>query len=193
MKDDQAGQSRAAHEASRRAMQPSQPDDSRRRFMVTGVGFVTTAVAGITLAPALKLLAHPLGNETTSGGDVLIEAGRLADFGPKPVKVDLYADTIDAWNRAVNVKVGSAWVVQRGEELVAMSTVCPHLGCAIDYDEEGERFVCPCHDSFFDLDGGQTEGPSPRAMDRLDVVPEGDLVRVRHQRFKQGTADKEPI
>ena len=172
---------------------PDAPDEARRRFMVGGVGFITTAVAGVTLAPALKLLLHPLSNDTTTGGDVLIEAGRVSEFGKSPTKVDLYADAIDAWNRAVNVKVGSAWVVERDGELIAMSTICPHLGCAIDYDEEGQRFVCPCHDSYFDLDGKETEGPSPRAMDRLELVSAEGLVRVRHQRFKQGTADKEPV
>lgn len=172
-----------------------QPNESRRRFMVTGVGFVGTAVAGVTLAPAAKLLAYPLADDaaTNSGSDVLIDAGKASQFGEAPIKVDLYADKVDAWNRQINVKVGSAWVLERDGELIAMSTVCPHLGCAIDYDEEGKRFVCPCHDSFFDLDGVQTEGPSPRSMDRLDLVAAENLVKVRYQRFKQGVEEKEPV
>ncbi len=170
-----------------------QPNESRRRFMMTGVGFVGTAVAGVTLAPAARLLAHPLMAEGAGGEEVFIDAGSVAQFSETPVKVDLYSDKVDAWNRVTNVKIGSAWVVQRGAELIAMSTVCPHLGCAIDYDAEGARFVCPCHDSYFDLDGKETEGPSPRAMDRLELVTAENLVRVKHQRFKQGTADKESI
>lgn len=170
-----------------------QPDESRRRFMVTGVGFVGTAVAGVTLAPAIKFITHPLTTPAAAVSEVFIDAGGVAEFSETPVKVELYADKVDAWNRATNVKIGSAWVVLRAGELVAMSTVCPHLGCAIDYDAEGERFVCPCHDSYFDLDGKETEGPSPRAMDRLELVTVDKLVRVKHQRFKQGTADKEPL
>lgn len=169
------------------------PNESRRRFMVTGVGFACTAVAGVTLAPAVKLLAHPLSTDTMSGSDVLIDAGNVAQFSETPVKVDLYSDQVDAWNRASNVKIGSAWVLKRGGELVAMSTVCPHLGCAIDYDADGARFVCPCHDSYFDMDGKETEGPSPRAMDRLELVSAENLVRVRYQRFKQGVKTKEPV
>jgi len=171
----------------------AQPDASRRRFMMAGVGLLGTAVAGATAAPVVQLIAYPLSNDTTTGGDVLIDVGAVAQFSDKPLKVDLYADKIDAWNKATNVKIGSAWVVQRGEELIAMSTICPHLGCAIDYDEAGERFVCPCHDSYFDLDGKETEGPSPRRMDRLELVSADNLVRVRYQRFKQGTDVKEPV
>ncbi|MEM6996039.1 MAG: ubiquinol-cytochrome c reductase iron-sulfur subunit [Myxococcota bacterium] len=180
-------------EEQRPAANLSQPDESRRRFMVMGMGFIGTAVAGVTLAPAAKLMAHPLTAESAAGQEVFIDAGSVAQFSATPVKVDLYSDKVDAWNRVTNVKIGSAWVVERGGELIAMSTVCPHLGCAIDYDAEGARFVCPCHDSYFDLDGKETEGPSPRAMDRLELVTAENLVRVKHQRFKQGTPDKEPV
>ena len=110
-----------------------------------------------------------------------------------PVKVDLYADKIDGWNRVVEVKIGSAWVWKQGDELRAMSTVCPHLGCAIDYDAGNGKFVCPCHDSFFSLDGAVETGPSPRGMDSLELETQGDLVAIRYQRFRQGTPAKEPV
>ena len=174
------------------AAPPVAPPSSRRGFMVMGVGFVGTAVAGVTLGPAARILTHPLRTETTSITGQLSIVGTVDQFSDVPVKVDLIADPVDAWNRTVGVKAGSAWVLERGGELIAMSTVCPHLGCAIDFDKEGDRFVCPCHDSYFDLDGTATEGPSPRDMDRLELVREDRLVRVRYQRFKQGVETKEP-
>lgn len=175
-----------------RVAPPAAPPHPRRGFMVMGVGFVGTAVAGVTLGPAARILTHPLRTDTTSIGGQLSIVGTRDQFSNTPTKVDLIADPVDAWNRTVGVKVGSAWVVESGGELIAMSTVCPHLGCAIDFDKEGGRFVCPCHDSFFDLDGKATEGPSPRDMDRLDLVTEDRLVRVRYERFKQGVDTKEP-
>lgn len=151
-------------------------------------------VAGITAAPALSMLTHPLRTPTTSGSDAFIPAGKLAQFeGTVPIKVDLYADKVDAWNRVVQVKIGSAWVMQHEDKLVAMSTVCPHLGCAIDFDAEGGKFVCPCHDSYFSLDGAVETGPSPRGMDALEVQTQGELVAIRYQRFRQGTETKEPV
>lgn len=168
-------------------------DESRRKFMLAGAGVLGACVAGVTAVPALSLLTHPLSTPTTSGSDAFITAGKLAQFqGSLPVKVDLYADKVDAWNRVVQVKIGSAWVMKREGELRAMSTVCPHLGCAIDYDAENGKFICPCHDSFFSLDGAVETGPSPRGMDALEVQTEGDLVAIRYQRFRQGTEDKEP-
>lgn len=162
--------------------------------MLAGAGVLGTCVAGITVAPALSILTHPIGTPTTSGSDAYIPVGKLAQFeGTVPVKVDLYSDKVDAWNRVVQVKVGSAWVLEREGSLVAMSSVCPHLGCAIDYDAKNGKFLCPCHDSFFSLDGAVETGPSPRGMDSLELQVEGDLVAIRYQRFKQGVEDKEPI
>ncbi len=163
--------------------------------MLAGAGARGVCVAGVTAAPAVSVLIHPLRTPTTSGSDAYIPVGKLAQFvGTTPVKVDLFSDTVDAWNRAVHVKIGSAWVRQDAEgQLVAMSTVCPHLGCAIDYDADNSKFICPCHDSFFSLDGGVETGPSPRGMDSLEVQTEGDLVAIRYQRFKQGTDAKEPV
>jgi Rieske Fe-S protein len=170
------------------------PDAGRRRLLVLGVGAACTGVAAVTLGPAAKFLTHPVRVPTTTGSDAFIPAGSLSQLSTKvPMKVDLYSDKVDAWNRVEHVKVGSAWVLEREGQLVALSTVCPHLGCAIDYEAQAERFVCPCHDSYFDLDGKATEGPSPRDMDALEVQTEGDTVAIRYQRFKQGVDAKEPV
>jgi cytochrome b6-f complex iron-sulfur subunit len=58
----------------------------------------------------------------------------------------------------------------------AMSTVCTHLGCITQREEEG--FVCPCHGSRFDPEGAVTAGPAPSGLRFLEVgfAPSGDLV-----------------
>lgn len=174
----------------------STPDGggSRRGFMIGGIGLLGAGLAGSVLGPTAVSLTHPLRAATTSGSDAFLPAGPLSRFGGDvPVKVDLFADKVDAWNRVVQVKVGSAWVVERGGELVAFSTVCPHLGCGIDYDDAKKKFLCPCHKSWFSLDGEVEEGPSPRAMDRLSLQTDHELVSIRYQRFKQGVERKEPL
>lgn len=37
---------------------------------------------------------------------------------------------------------------------------CPHLGCALKYNEIEHSFDCPCHGSRFDLDGKVLDNPS---------------------------------
>lgn len=170
------------------------PDNSRRLFLGGAAGALGLAGLGIVVGPGLAALAYPLGNETVSGSDAFLDAGPESLFaGAEPVKVELRADTRDAWNRATNVKIGSAWVVRVEGELVALSTVCPHLGCGIDYDGESGKFLCACHNSWFSIDGEALEGPSPRGMDVLESRVENALVQIRYQRFEQGTDEKVPV
>jgi Rieske Fe-S protein len=167
-------------------------EGSRRMFLKAGVGIVGAGLACTVAVPAAKLLGFPLTHEVTSGSDAFVLVGRRDMFGPAPVKVDVFTDRVDAWNRAKQVKVGSAWVLEREGSLIALSTRCPHLGCAIDWNQDAGHFECPCHDSAFDERGVRREGPSPRDMDELEVGDDEGLVSIRYRRFKQGIEDKEP-
>jgi cytochrome b6-f complex iron-sulfur subunit len=53
----------------------------------------------------------------------------------------------------------SALVLDTGSEIVALSEVCPHLGCKVHYSASDRRFVCPCHNGVFDLQGKALSGP----------------------------------
>lgn len=166
-------------------------DDGRRLFLKLGVHGLGAGVAAVTAGPAVAYLAYPLTTSTTQGADSYLKVGRASRFKDgEPVKVDLIADKKDAWNRITNVKVGSAWVLRHEGKLLAYTTVCPHLGCAVDYEAESGKFKCPCHRSAFGLDGKIEEGPAPRPLDTLEVKEEDGVTQVRYQRFKQGVPDK---
>ena len=164
-----------------------------RRLLIAGIGTLGTGAALTVAYPAVRFLAFPLRQPTVTGGG-LAPAGHPDDFTDgAAVRVDLFSDRRDAWNRSPDVKVGSAWVVRNQGEFLAFSSVCPHLGCAVDYDADRGEFVCPCHKSAFAMDGTVKSGPSPRALDRLDVEHDGNLVQIRYQRFRQGVPTKEPV
>ena len=173
---------------------PSPPVGSRRAFLGGTSVALGVGLAASVLGPAAVFLGHPLGHATTSGSDDYLPAGKPAQFaGDAPVKVDLFADKVDAWNRVIRVKVGSAWVFREGGELVALSTACPHLGCGVDWDAAASKFYCACHKSWFTRQGAVEDGPSPRAMDKLELKADEKLVSIRFQRFKLGVEAKEPI
>lgn len=54
---------------------------------------------------------------------------------------------------------GRALVTNTGADVVAMSNVCPHLGCKVHWEEEKRHFFCPCHGGVFDSGGKATAGP----------------------------------
>lgn len=172
--------------------------DGRRTFLKIGVGAIGAGLATVVVAPALRAVLWPLAADAAviSGGDEFVVVGKRKQFGAVPVRVDIYADRVDAWNRIKNVKIGSAWVVERDGQLHAFSTVCPHLGCAVDYNAEDQKFECPCHDSAFGLDGKHEAGPSPRPLDALELAEQPDeqqLISIRFERFKIGVEDKVKI
>lgn len=72
---------------------------------------------------------------------------------------------IEELNSQTNEPVGVtmhnnyAEVTQNGKTK-KLSRTCPHAGCNVDYDNNQQKFVCPCHGSKFDLDGTVITGPA---------------------------------
>jgi menaquinol-cytochrome c reductase iron-sulfur subunit len=184
-----------AHDKNRAAHAAPSGEDTRRDFLKTvGVGGIGLGLGAVAGAPAVAYVAYPIFHATVSGSGGFVPVGKSASFkAGQPAKVDLFADKRDAWNRIVKVKVGSAWVMREGDKLKAFSSVCPHLGCAVDFESETTKFKCPCHHSIFGLDGKVEDGPAPRPMDELELEEKEGMVSVRYQRFRQGIPDKETV
>ncbi len=65
----------------------------------------------------------------------------------------------------------------RGGELVAFSQRCPHLSCAVVYQDDAQRFYCPCHDGVFEpRSGAPTAGPPRRPLTRIRLEREAGIV-----------------
>lgn len=54
--------------------------------------------------------------------------------------------------------------------VAAVYKVCTHLGCIYGWNENTNRFECPCHGSKYRLDGRRIESPAPRTLDRFQVI-----------------------
>ncbi len=52
----------------------------------------------------------------------------------------------------------------------AVSAVCTHLGCTIQYFTSDGRFHCPCHGSTFAGDGKVMHGPAPKPLEWFEVA-----------------------
>ncbi len=59
---------------------------------------------------------------------------------------------------------------------VALSRVCTHLGCLVDYQKDKKRLLCPCHAGVYDLSGNVISGPPPRPLPRFPLRVEGDSI-----------------
>jgi cytochrome b6-f complex iron-sulfur subunit len=55
---------------------------------------------------------------------------------------------------------------------LAISAICTHLHCVVNWNEMLKKFECPCHGAKFNLNGEVLEGPPPRPLDlyKLQLV-----------------------
>ena len=167
--------------------------ESRRGFLKIVTAWLGGMLGAVVAVPGLVFLSHPARRETVRGGTGPLRVASLAELkAGRPVRCEVRGELVDAWSRLPDVKLGSCWVIKAdpASPVRAFSTVCPHLGCGVDFDPGRSRFVCPCHDSLFALDGTALTGPSPRDMDELEVVTEGSVVKVTYRRFRTGVPEK---
>lgn len=56
-------------------------------------------------------------------------------------------------------------------DFIALSSVCPHLGCQVHWEAPSNRFFCPCHNGAFDPTGKPISGPPADAGQSLPQFP----------------------
>lgn len=126
------------------------------RFAVytSGALFVGTAV----IAALARVRRPPAAGRLAIAREAELRAGEARYF------------EYPAGEQAVLVKL-------RSGELVAYEQRCPHLSCAVVYQDAGQRFYCPCHDGVFELRSGvPTAGPPRRPLARVRLEREGGVV-----------------
>jgi cytochrome b6-f complex iron-sulfur subunit len=123
---------------------------SRRNFLgIAWVGSLTLIFAQAVVV-MLKFI-KPVASEGFGG---LVFAGKLEEFA------------VDSVSR---ISSGRFFISRTPEGIIALWQKCPHLGCAIPWDEEKGVFHCPCHGSTFNQYGEVLGGPAPRSMDFFPV------------------------
>ena len=124
------------------------------------------------------------------GGVALLEAGWIAVSSLVPGKRDESSAESDAIVIAGPVErfapgsvtpfpEGGFYLVRDGEGgFLALHRKCTHLGCSVPWNEDEQRFACPCHASAFDLHGDVVNAPAPRPLDLFAVEISNGVVKV---------------
>ncbi len=173
-------------------------DPDRRKFLKVATCALGGGAGLVIAAPVVRLVLDPASKQTVTSPTDPLDAGDASRFvlGAPPSRVEIVAPVVqDAWTSARDVVLGAAWVRRTGKgpkELDVRSAICPHLGCAIGYDEGKRNFLCPCHDSRFALDGAAQNGPSPRGMDTLPIEIVDGRLKVTWVLYKLGQTKQEP-
>jgi menaquinol-cytochrome c reductase iron-sulfur subunit len=150
----------------------------------------------VVAAPGAGYLLWPLWKKRQGGDfEALTHLSQLRVGVPQSFAI--IEGRRDAWVHYPREPVGSVWLIRQPEgstpAVLAFTSECPHLGCAVNLGGDGKSFLCPCHTSAFGLDGTPRNQVPPRPMDSLEVQlgKEADPeVRVKFDRFRAQAAEK---
>lgn len=139
----------------------------RRRFLELLLGGGIFASIASVLYPVWRYLIPP--PVTDLGGDEVV-ASKVGDLKPKGSKIFRFG------NRP-------ALLLMTAEgEYLALSAVCTHLSCTVQYRNDLQQIWCACHNGLYDLAGRNISGPPPRPLESYQVHVRGDEIVVTRKR-----------
>ena len=128
-------------------------NDGRRKFLGLCLGGTVTAFAGAAGWSVFRYLAPH--QEAAIAAKVTVPEQEVL---PGEAKFFTFAGSPGV---LVQTKNGT---------LIALSAVCTHLGCIVQWEKEQQNFLCPCHAGRFTPEGNVISGPPPQPLARLPVA-----------------------
>ncbi|MGB0034906.1 MAG: Rieske (2Fe-2S) protein [Candidatus Acidiferrales bacterium] len=139
----------------------------RRRIveMLLGGGLFASLMSFVY--PVLRYLIPP--RVTEVGSDEVV-ASKVGDLKPNGSKIFRFGTR-------------PALLLMTAEgEYRALSAVCTHLSCTVQYRNDLHEIWCACHNGLYDLNGRNISGPPPRPLEALQVHVRGEEVVVSRKR-----------
>jgi cytochrome b6-f complex iron-sulfur subunit len=136
-------------------------NSGRRTFLGLCLGGLVAAVAAVTAWPVYRYLAPRSATATAARveipeKDVPQGEAKFFDFGG-----------------------ASAVLVRKpGGDLIALSAVCTHLGCIVQWEKDKQDFLCPCHGGHYTAEGAVISGPPPKPLVKLPVTVTNGIITI---------------
>lgn len=154
----------------------SYPSDPARRSFIKGASCLVGAGIAVTFGTILGVTSvqPTLGKQTYQWVDV----GKEQDFPVGAItSVTLHFSRSQAFH---SEQIEFPVLIRRlsEQDFICFSSSCPHLGCAVSWDELSQRFKCACHGGAFNKDGQVIAGPPPSPLPRLPWKVENGTLKV---------------
>lgn len=145
---------------------------SRRQFLSYSLMGVGSFMVSATIMPMVRFAVDPV-LQKKDGGDYTASDQKVDDLTDTPVRVDFtLVDRKDGWYKS-DVSY-TAWVFKDGNEVIALSPVCKHLGCTVNWggdEKHPDEYFCPCHDGRYRKNGENIPGTPPIGpLDEYEVM-----------------------
>jgi cytochrome b6-f complex iron-sulfur subunit len=139
----------------------------RRRFVEVLLGGGIFASILSFVYPVLRYLVPPA---VSNLGEDEIVACKVGDLKPNSSRIFRFG-----------TRPGLLLMTAAGEYR-ALSAVCTHLGCTVQYRGDTHQIWCACHNGLYDLNGRNVSGPPPRPLEDFVVHVRGSEVVVSRKR-----------
>lgn len=143
---------------------------TRRQFLTYSITGVGGFMAAGMLMPMVRFAVDPI-LQTKEEGDFVLTAQKVAEITDTPVKVDFSYEQTDGWYKSE--VSDAAWVYKEGDQIIAISPVCKHLGCTVNWAGDSahpDQFFCACHAGRYEKTGKNVKGTPPLGpLDQYEV------------------------
>jgi cytochrome b6-f complex iron-sulfur subunit len=107
----------------------------------------------------------------------------VADLGEDEVVASKIGDLKPNGSKIFRFGTRPALLLMASEgEYRALSAVCTHLSCTVQYRNDLHQIWCACHNGLYDLNGRNISGPPPRPLEVFQVHVRGDEIVVSRKR-----------
>lgn len=147
--------------------EPARIQPVRRRLVELLLGSGVLGSIAAFVYPVLRYLIPP--PVADLGGDEVV-ASRVGDLKPNSSKVFRFGTR------------PALLLMTADGEYRALSAVCTHLSCTVQYRNDLRQVWCACHNGLYDLTGRNISGPPPRPLEAYTVHLRGDEIVVSRKR-----------
>lgn len=142
---------------------------SRRQFLTYTIASVGGFLASGMLFPMVRMAVDPIVSQGEEGE--FVKVGTLDEFSDVPKEVSFEKPIKDGWYDTQEKL--TAWVTKdENGEILALSPICKHLGCTVNWEGGGteNQYFCPCHFGFYYKNGLNVPNtPPPEPLDKYEV------------------------
>ena len=143
---------------------------SRRNLLkigaISAVSFVITACTK-AVSGTSEATSEPVVEDTqtsSQGGEVVIAQVSALVAG-------------EGFNFTANDGTDAILFKTKDEKVYALSRICTHEGCSVNFDLAQNKLICPCHGATYEApDGNVISGPTQRNLKKINVKVDGDNV-----------------
>lgn len=137
------------------ALAPADAWLTRRAALVAGLGLVAGAATGAMIGRNMAAAAP------RAGAPVAPATGPIEPMNGRWIDVAALTDLVEGHGQRISAGKFGAYLFRHGDSVTAVSSICTHLPCELQWDDGSALLDCPCHPVSFTPDGRSTNYTTP--------------------------------